>query len=915
MEKICPIVIFFVPLRPNLTYLRSKVLKVMKQINSGYTMKSRMMALLAMVAVCSTVQAQMINFKFKIKEVKEEVQSNGKSVKMENDVNSGLEVFTFGVEARARAAAKRFIEGYEIKKGEGDCYDQKKAKGGVANNVKGDTRGYAVLTVAGSKSDTAIVIPIAKYYEESTNTVTYSDVIDGGKVLKTVQKSGKQKARGDKQGSARIYGNKVVVKGQIRLDSAYTRDDARFVGAPRLMMVDTDGKGKDKVVHYFDPVVLDGQPYEETQYRRMQFNLANDKLNKNKINRDRQVIRSEVYHDGFRGQDSIFMETGEPYLFNFQEEYSPIDRNKKYNARLHRWYEDYNKVYKDDPDYLFWDGNLQDPMQFLDWSSARSMLDIDPLEYKKEEKSEISKANKSVKLEFETGKTTLNQEDSLTMFELSGLKEMLQRWYNDENAEVRDVYVKGYASPEGGYATNKTLAAGRSQTLMGILRGQPGAGKVKGWHHDSDVVSWDEVADSLEQKIATPEAIEAAQAIRVVTSATKDRDAQARQIQSAPYFGYVKDNALKMVRRVTITVEYVATRILTPEEIYEKYVKDDPKGYREGIGEKDYEYYHLMNRLYAEERWDELYTISKAAYKNVEITGEQATKARRKLNPDWAPEKTDSVDKYYIEEDRQSPYFRPYSLAAYYLSICKLRKEEGDTLLLADYLDDHRKRINKNPDLGQGFGIWNDPAIVVNHILMFCYAKNFDRAEYYALNWLPDDPNDPNYQTFHNLSMFVGCLNGRESDPEVQDYIKSTSPMNHAVIAAAQDSEAGYKEALEILNDPDKVDNDEPKVHYLKAICRFRLNPFKDYEHPAYPAYNIYDKDGDEETGKRDFAAPMLEALRLNPDYLKQLEVDGYFNDAYRRMVKYFWYRLQQGAEMPDICREYDELRQKYTVK
>ncbi|MDE6634841.1 MAG: hypothetical protein K2J96_06275, partial [Bacteroidaceae bacterium] len=109
-----------------------------------------------------------------------------------------------------------------------------------------------------------------------------------------------------------------------------------------------------------------------------------------------------------------------------------------------------------------------------------------------------------------------------------------------------------------------------------------------------------------------------------------------------------------------------------------------------------------------------------------------------------------------------------------------------------------------------------------------------------------------------------------------------------------------------------QVDYKDPKVHYLKAICRFRLNPFKSYEHPAYPSYNIYDRDGDEDFGRRDFAAPMLEALRLNPDYMKQLEVDGYFNDAYRRMVKYFWHRLQQGADLDAIADEYDALRQKF---
>lgn len=855
-----------------------------------------LLLLTALFAFCNVAQAQRVNFKIKVTQTYEEVQASGKSVSKTEDVLSKLEIFTFGVENRARTAARRFNEGYVLKKGEGDCYDSKKVNArGEANNVQADTRGYAVLTMGLAAIDTAVVIPLEQHYDASTNTVNFSISVNGGKVLMSVNKSAKMKASGDKQGSARVYGNKVVVKGTIRLDSMYTREDARFVGSPRLVIVGGRHDGKDSVVHYFAPSVFDGLPYEKTQYRRMQFNAANDALNPYKINRNKEILKV----------DSMFMERRASYLFDYAQAYEPIDRSKRYQARMHRWYEDYNAVYYDDPDFLFWDGNFQDPLMFLDWGSARSMLEIDPREYSKEAKSEISEAKRSVKLEFEVGKTNLNMEDSVTVIEIDGLEQMLSKWFDDPDAEVRDVYVMGYASPEGSYATNVQLARGRSAYLVGQLKHLPGSFKVKKWHSNSDVVGWNEVADSLEFVIGTPEALEAAAGIRAITATTDNIDAQGRQIISQPWYPFVKDRALKLVRRVVIRCEYTATRILTPDEIYERYMTDE--GYHNGTAEKDYEYYQLMMRLAEEERWDELKVISKAAYDNMEVTSELATRARRALNPEAKGED----DKYYLQEDRNNPYDRRYALAAYYLSSCKLRSEEADTTILGAYLDDYRHKVIKDPEKGQGFGIWNDPAIVVNHILMHCYAKNYSRAEYYALNWLPDNPADPNYQVCKNLRMFVSCLNGGfETDPEVREYIKSTSPMNHAVVAAAEDSEAGYKEALEILNDSSKVDMQDAKVHYLKAICRFRLQPLKDYEHPAYPSYNIYDPDPDDQP--RDWAAPMLEAFRLNPEMEKQLMVDGYFNDAYRRLVRYFWHRLKAGASMQEICREYDVLRTKY---
>ena len=52
----------------------------------------------------------------------------------------------------------------------------------------------------------------------------------------------------------------------------------------------------------------------------------------------------------------------------------------------------------------------------------------------------------------------------------------------------------------------------------------------------------------------------------------------------------------------------------------------------------------------------------------------------------------------------------------------------------------------------------------------------------------------------------------------------------------------------------------------------------------------------------------MLEACRLDPKNVKYLESDGYFNNAYRQMMLYFWKRYEKGVPVDKIAREYDAL-------
>jgi hypothetical protein len=53
---------------------------------------------------------------------------------------------------------------------------------------------------------------------------------------------------------------------------------------------------------------------------------------------------------------------------------------------------------------------------------------------------------------------------------------------------------------------------------------------------------------------------------------------------------------------------------------------------------------------------------------------------------------------------------------------------------------------------------------------------------------------------------------------------------------------------------------------------------------------------------------PMLKAFELDKENVKYLENDGYFNDAYRLLVFYFWKRINEGVDREQIAKEYDAL-------
>ena len=117
--------------------------------------------------------------------------------------------------------------------------------------------------------------------------------------------------------------------------------------------------------------------------------------------------------------------------------------------------------------------------------------------------------------------------------------------------------------------------------------------------------------------------------------------------------------------------------------------------------------------------------------------------------------------------------------------------------------------------------------------------------------------------------------------------------MNEAVILGALQQ---WKDALAVLS---RLPQDDARVQYLTAISRYKNQN---------PTLIQLDKSPYESRFISTIGAPMLKAFELDKENVKYLENDGYFNDAYRLLVFYFWKRINEGVDREQIAKEYDAL-------
>lgn len=776
------------------------------------------------------------------------------------------------------------------------------------SNLGGGIKLVRIADLKCSKSEGDVLVATYRIEVNSEEAAgrTYED-------LKIEEKS---KVRKGAAVRAKRMGKTMVFNGEAVIDSAYARADARYVLDLQLVLPNDSNR----LISRFAPVVLDGEDYDKAMLRRMGYDWTRDKLSPYFY-----VDKDSVKH---------FMKSGKGDVLKFSRTIYPFNASLYYNCYGHEWYEDFNNVYHHNGS-IVWPGTWTDFSKFLNWNEARVDVPIDTLRYSVASKDERIPGGLTLKLEFEVGSAKLAS-DSMTQAEYARMLSLIDGfYYSDGDSYMTPEIIRGMASPEGTEQGNIKLSNERARYIMNMLLTRyPDRNRFRVPRIEAGVVPWEVVADTLMAR-GDDYSIDCADKIKAIIATHKTLDAQSRRIASEPWYtDYIKPQILPALRRIEFQYSSVTRRTLSPDEILARYEKK-----KNNTGELSllyYEYYHTMRMLADEERWDELERVSREAMK-VKLLEEEVVS--NNLDPKYYGGLTDyaEISEKEIEKqtkagvpkdsvivpivvDTSAVYSRPYPLAAYYMALSKLKRGKVDketTKILLPYFDFSKKGMeNHKLDFDQqDRGWWNDAAFVVLQILIYCADDDYVKAMEMIDQHL--SANDSRIKVFR---LFVECMNGDNySKPEIIEAISNTSPMNAIAIFLAQESPVYYSKVQQILDgdlrlsgwkEDAEIDTADARSYYTRAICNYQIKcTHKGEDAPLMDKQVAFDEDHE-----MDYATPIFEAFKRDESWHSFFQRDGYFNSAYRVLVNYFWKRMKDGVDMPQIAKEYEALRTKYNM-
>ena len=236
----------------------------------------------------------------------------------------------------------------------------------------------------------------------------------------------------------------------------------------------------------------------------------------------------------------------------------------------------------------------------------------------------------SAYLDFPVNQTAIRPDYRRNSTELATIDATIRSVEDDPNATITKVTIKGYASPEGSYASNQRLAEGRSKALLDYVKEL----------HDFDQAEFEVSAEpedwnGLEQRIASSNIEGKEQWLAIIrNSEPADLDQKEAKLKQLPAYAQVVRDIYPALRRSDYTVEY-SIRNFTTDEAREMLYKDPSQlnleeMYRVAqtyeVGSESYnEVFEIAVRLYPDD------PISNLNAANTALLNRNATAARRYL--------------------------------------------------------------------------------------------------------------------------------------------------------------------------------------------------------------------------------------------------------------------------------------------
>ncbi len=223
----------------------------------------------------------------------------------------------------------------------------------------------------------------------------------------------------------------------------------------------------------------------------------------------------------------------------------------------------------------------QDPQRLL--NVTLQCAEIDPSQYMnwwpKQKKGPMATEG-SVDFKFLLGKSSLDSNDPHNANELAKVEKTIQSIINTPGSIVTGLRVKGKSSPEGDYDKNISLAHGRLNTALRILKGFIPSEKRLGTLKEEltpTVATWQEVADSMRKDGLLEEVAQIEKIIAAYNTGKKwyDINNQGRLIHRLSFYELIKEKYLPKLRRVDFILETFVRRAATLEEIRDMYANGE----------------------------------------------------------------------------------------------------------------------------------------------------------------------------------------------------------------------------------------------------------------------------------------------------------------------------------------------------
>ena len=686
-----------------------------------------------------------------------------------DDVN----VFIFGTEKEGERAYNQWIS---LKKSSGDNLDLFfEPDGYVAHlDLAGHGANYQTADDYSLRGSILVITNASPLTESFIRLKGKSEISVYLEVVNTLDEAvvtGKGKARTKRQppedmgDSLDLKFLSYIFPEELRLG----RSDGRFVMQSFLAPIPDDYDDRDEgaestitdTLEWRKVIVMDGLDYHKTQYRRMGY-LPLDQMGEADtlyvIAQNTPILTEETKEAGFYDK-----------LYKSQQ----VKDGVLVMGQI--WFEDYNHGYHEELVELSDTRRTSKPMQFLEYDSTPQELNPNEEYYIKTPKREPHEGMIDLNIQFEQGSARVNPNDAYSVYMLDSLRREIYNITKMKGSWLRSYNISGVSSPEGGYATNTTLADQRMRYIQSEIEAQIPANKKDGLQKENIVVksrvaSWSELADI----IALEGYINEADQIRAIVAAHPgNNDAQNPFIYKLPFYDTIIKNSLPKLRVVKVEWKQEIFRKKTNEEVLADYYSNPTS---KDI--TDYELWVLMQNL---------------------------TK----------PEELEPVCQLAIENDSWHKPKERWLLPANVLASSYLKRGVVDTTILAPFIDDtYRCDFPWNPygtAKGKPHFLVNPHELIINQILMMLKGEYYGRAADLAemINTPAVLGLDPKYEFLYAV---VRCKAGYWRTQEQYFNVLHDSTPRNAVI---MDMAAGFFDLANYgLED---LDQDDPLTMYLKA--------------------------------------------------------------------------------------------------